>query len=66
MADIIRDPHVAICVLFAMSLFALVIVHQGHERKEIKFVFIQRLRIEITFHVRILPRSYAQTVSRRS
>ena len=29
--------------LFAMSLFALVIIHQGHERKEIKFVFIQRL-----------------------
>ena len=61
MADIIRDPHVAISVLFA-----LVIIHQGHEQKEIKFVFIQRLRVEITFHVRILPRSYAQTVLRRS
>ena len=48
MADIIRDPHVAINVLSAMSLFAFVIIHQGHERKEIKFVFIQRLRIEIT------------------
>ena len=60
---IIRDPHVAINVL----LFSLVIIHQGrHERKEIKFVFIQRLRIEITFHVRILPRSYPKTVSRRS
>ena len=38
---------------FAMSLFAFVIIHQGHERKEINLclaAFIgHRLRIEITF-----------------
>ena len=34
MADI-RDPHVPIKFLFAMSLFAIVIIHQGYERKEI-------------------------------
>ena len=53
-----------------MSLFAFVIIHQGHERKEINlclaaFIDPPLENTEITFRVRILLRSYAQTVSRR-
>ena len=55
-----------VCFLFAMSLFAFVIIHQGHERKEINLCLAAFIDppFEITFHGRILPRPYAQTVSR--
>ena len=53
-----------------MSLFAFVIIHQGHKWKEINLCLAALIDPPLEywdhFHVRILPQSYAQTVLRRS